>query len=337
MADTALLPRIAGPFDPFLRAQGVVVLDGGLATELEAQGVDLSGGLWSARLLLEEPRVIRTVHEIYLRAGADCLISATYQATVEGFGRYGVPAADAERLMAEGVGLACAARDAFWGDPRSQDGRLRPLVAASIGPYGAYRADGSEYTGDYDRDQAGLEDFHRRRLALLAGAGADLLACETIPSAAEARALAHLLETLPPGSPPAWISFTCRDAEHLSDGSRLDDLVRELSACPSIVALGVNCVPPSRVPALVAGLRAATDRAIVAYPNSGESWDAHSKAWRGTAEPLDFANRAAEWVAAGAVAVGGCCRTRPEHIRSLRMALLARQRFGSSLSLVLPP
>jgi len=180
----------ADPIAPFLRAGGVLILDGGLATEFEAQGADLGGGLWSARCLRESPDLVRSVHTLFLEAGADCIATASYQATFEGFEAAGESDDGAVDLMLRSVALACEARDAFW-DRESATARLRlrPLVAASIGPYGAYLADGSEYTGDYDLDEAGLLDFHRRRWHLLTGAGADLVACETVPSAGEARVL----------------------------------------------------------------------------------------------------------------------------------------------------
>ncbi len=314
------------PLAPLGDSQDIVLLDGGLATELEKRGADLEGALWSAKVLAEAPERIEAVHDAYLRAGADCLITATYQATVEGFARAGHTGAEAEALMVRAVDLAIASRDRHVSD--SDDAtRRRPLVAASVGPYGAFRADGSEYTGDYDLDQAELEAFHRERLALLAGAGADLLACETIPAAAEARALAGLLDALGPAAPRAWMSFTCRDTAHLSDGTPLAPLVAELELCPSLVAVGVNCVSPSLVPELVSTLRGATALPIVVYPNSGERWDARARLWRGTAEPHDFAEAAVSWVAAGASLVGGCCRTGPEHIQALRAELQGRERL----------
>lgn len=311
------------PFAPFLRRQRCVFLDGGLATELERNGAKLSGGLWSARLLAEAPERIRAVHDAYLEAGADCLIAASYQATVEGFGRLGYTAAEAEALLVLAVDVACQARDAFWRDPGNRVGRCRPLVAASVGPYGAYRADGSEYTGAYDLDQAGLAAFHRRRFGLLAGAGADLLAIETVPSVDEARAVVDVLEGLVDRgpTPQAWMSFTCRDETHLSDGTPLGSVVREVAGCRSIVALGVNCVPPRLVPGLIDTLRKVSDRPVIVYPNSGERWDAETGTWFGDSDPIDFADAGVGWVEAGAVAVGGCCRTGPDHIRRLRARL----------------
>jgi homocysteine S-methyltransferase len=173
------------PIQPFLDDQGFLIVDGGLASELERTGFDLDDPLWSARLLLEEPQAIAEVHRQYLEAGADCIISASYQATIEGFIARGLDDRDAEDLIRKAVRLAVEARDGFWADLKSSDGRPRPLVAASVGPYGAYLANGAEFTGDYDLDETGLIDFHRRRWEILCSTGADLLACETIPSAAD--------------------------------------------------------------------------------------------------------------------------------------------------------
>ncbi len=308
------------PFAAFLDLQGVVVLDGGLATELEARGFDLADDLWSAKLLIERPEAIRRLHRDYLDAGADCVTSASYQATAAGFARRGLDEAAAEGLLRLAVELAIEARDAFWADPDRPAGRLKPLVAASVGPYGAYLADGSEYTGAYDLDQSGLEDFHCRRLEVLSASGADLLACETVPSAAEARALARLLAEVP--GPPAWLSFCCRDDRHLADGSELAAVVRELDGHERIAALGVNCTAPRHVPGLIARLRAATPKPLAVYPNSGEAWDAAAKRWCERPAGIDFGAASVAWRRAGARLVGGCCRTGPDDVRRIRRNLL---------------
>lgn len=277
-----------------LDRQGVVVLDGGLATELEAMGNDLSDELWSARLLRDDPDAIRAVHRAYVGAGADCVITASYQATLE-------------RLPAELFRLSVAlARDAG-----------PSLVAASVGPYGASRADGSEYTGAYDLDERGLRGQHAPRVRVLAEAGADVLACETIPSYPEARALASLLE-----GTPGWFSFTCRDGERISDGTPIETCARHLDAVDDVVAIGVNCTPPRFVESLVHRIRAVTAKPIVVYPNSGEHWDAVGRCWTGTRDPGEFAELALRWRDAGATILGGCCRTGPAHIRALRARLL---------------
>ena len=307
------------PIQPFLDGPGFLVVDGGLASELERGGFDLQDALWSARLLKEAPEAIREVHRRYLEAGADCVISASYQATTQGFMARGVTEGAAEEFIGLAVRLAVAARDDFWSTAANRERRMRPLVAASVGPYGAYLADGSEFTGQYDLDERALIEFHRRRWEILCSSDADLLACETIPSAEEARALAHLLTNTP--GIHAWFSFSCRDGEHISDGTPIADCVRDLASNPQGVAVGVNCTAPAHISSLVENIRAVTDTPIVVYPNSGEGWDAVSKSWTGVADAAAFAAAGRSWRDAGARLLGGCCRTRPEDIRRLREAL----------------
>ena len=310
------------PLEPFLRGGQCLILDGGLATELERAGFDLAHPLWSARLLRERPEAIAAVHRSYLEAGADCITTASYQATLEGFRRDGATNAEAEGLLRRSVELALTARDAFCqsaGGERRAD-RPRPLVAASIGPYGAFLADGSEYTGAYDLDLDRLLVFHRERMRLLLEAGPDLLACETIPSAVEARALARLLAERPKSR--AWVSFSCRDGSRLCDGTPFADAVDAVAVLPQVVAVGVNCTAPAHVEELLRAAAAVTAKPLVAYPNSGETYDAAARVWRGRSDPVDWGERARAWRAAGARLVGGCCRTGPDHIRALRAALV---------------
>ena len=310
------------PILPFLDSRGVLILDGGLASELERAGFDLDDPLWSAKVLLESPEGISDVHRSYLEAGADCIISASYQATIEGFRTRGLSVAASEDAIRTAVQLAVDARDEFWADERNRKDRLRPLVAASVGPYGAFLADGSEFTGVYGLDEQALRDFHRRRWQILSSTGADLLACETIPSLREARALARLLTETPDRY--AWFSFSCRDGEHISDGTPIVDCLRALAAAPRVAAIGVNCTAPIFIPSLIEKIRGVTDSPVVVYPNSGEGWDAESKSWTGTADPTHFAAAGALWRDAGAQLIGGCCRTGPEDIRQLRGELLGR-------------
>jgi len=308
------------PFADFFRRQGVVVLDGGLATALEARGEDLNDPLWSARVLLDAPDVVRAVHRDYLEAGADCIATVTYQATFEGFARRGLSDGDAAAAFTSAVRIAVEARDAFWSVPSNRVGRIEPLVAASVGPYGAFLADGSEYTGHYDLDEEGLVAFHRRRWSLLAASEADLMACETIPSAAEARALLRLFAETP--DVWGWISFQCRDGACLADGTPLEDAARLCDAEPRVSAVGVNCVPPGRVAPLLERAGMVTTKPLAAYPNSGEVYDARTKRWAPGAAQDDVVARAPEWRSRGAAVLGGCCRTGPATIARLRAALL---------------
>ncbi|MFL1429692.1 MULTISPECIES: homocysteine S-methyltransferase [unclassified Nocardiopsis] len=290
-----------------------VVLDGGLATLLEEYGYDLSGGLWSARLLAEDPGAVRRVHRAYFEAGAEVATAAGYQASVPALVARGWSRSEALGLVRRSVELARAERDAFGSG----------LVAAGVGPYGAALADGSEYTGAYGLDEDGLYAWHRERWRVLAGSGADLVACETVPSAAEARALARLAGETP--GVRAWLSLSCRDGERLGDGTPVRELlaepvVVEAAAAGALVAVGVNCTAPRFVPELVRAVAAAGFPAV-AYPNSGEAWDARARRWTGVSEPEEFGAAAVEWHRAGAVLVGGCCRTGPEHVRSVRRHL----------------
>ncbi len=310
--ETPALPA-KNPVAAFLRRQGVMILDGGLATELEARGADLGGGLWSARMLRDDPDLVRRVHLDYLEAGADCIASASYQATLQGFQNRGIDTDEAVALLRRSVELAAEARDRLSLPP----GRLRPLIAASVGPYGAYLADGSEYRGDYGLDEDELYRFHRRRFEILATSGADLVACETIPSLPEARALARLAAE---SDAWTWFSFSCRDRRHLHDGSELADAVVAVAAGDRVAAVGVNCVPPENVAGFVAEVRRATSKPVIVYPNSGETWDADRQAWSGHGA-TDLASSAPAWRRAGAAIVGGCCRTSPGDIRRLRQAL----------------
>lgn len=305
-------------FDPIaaaLEQAPLLLLDGAMATELERRGCDLNDPLWSAKVLLENPALIRQVHADYFAAGADIAITASYQATFEGFARRGIDRAGAAELMRLAVQLAVEAREAFWADPANRRGRLRPLVAASVGPYGAMLHDGSEYRGDYGLSVAELIAFHRPRLAVLAAAGADLLACETIPCRAEAEALLALLDELP--GIYAWFSFTARDEAHISHGEPIAECAALLAAHPRVAAVGVNCTAPRLIPGLVRAIAGACRKPIVVYPNSGERYDPATGGWSGEADCEAFGIAARSWYSAGARLIGGCCRTGPEHIREL--------------------
>lgn len=303
---------ISDPLASLLGDRPFAVLDGALATELERCGADLDGPLWSARCLLEQPELIRAVHADYFDAGADVATTATYQASFEGFARRGVPRDAAEALMRHAVALARAARDEFWSQHAA---RPRPLVAASVGPYGAMLADGSEYRGRYAASDRELAAFHRGRLAILCDAGADLLAVETLPCLREALIVAELVEEL--DGPPAWISFSCRDDAHTSEGDEVGDCAAALDGYARIAAIGVNCTAPVHVRALLDRMRARTAKPLLAYPNSGRRYDALARGWTGPKDRTPFAAYAREWLRAGARLIGGCCGTTPADIREI--------------------
>jgi homocysteine S-methyltransferase len=302
------------PLDALLATQPIVVLDGALATELERRGADLVDPLWSAKYLVEQPELIRRVHWEYFNAGADVATTATYQATFQGFGRRGFDATAAANLMRGAVTLAIEARDDFWALPGNRKGRLRPLVAASIGPYGAFLADGSEYRGRYGLSENELKAFHRPRLKVLSDAGADLLAFETIPCLGEALALAELLTEFP--SLSAWMSFSCQDGSRNCEGQLVAECAAALQPFTQIAAVGVNCTRPEHIASLLRLMATHTDKPLLAYPNSGEQYDAGTKTWLGCAEGFTALSRS--WYDAGARLIGGCCRTTPGDIALLR-------------------
>ena len=281
----------------------VLISDGGLATELEARGHDLSDDLWSARLLFAAPDEIRAAHKAFYDAGAAIATTASYQASFAGFAAGGITRDDAERLMRLSVKLAAEARDEAGGDGR--------WVAASVGPYGAALADGQEYIGRYGLSVAELADWHRPRLEILADSGADILAIETLPDVDEAEALVGLVAQL---GVPAWLSYTI-DGAQTRAGQPLADAFAVAAGVPEIVAVGVNCCAPADVLPAIEIARTVTDKPVVVYPNSGEVWDGPRRVWTGTSRWS--AELPAQWVEAGARIVGGCCRVMPDDIAAL--------------------
>ena len=334
-------------------ADGPVVLDGGLATELERRGHDLSSSLWSARLLADDPTAVTEAHRSFLAAGARVLTTASYQASFEGFGAAGVDAAGTRTLLRRSVDLArgaigTRAGGAGGGDAGGAGGANRAdgpdgaegaegaggadrakgaggaegpddaWVAASVGPYGAARADGSEYTGAYGEmlGVPALRRFHHDRLAVLVDAGPDVLAMETLPALAEVEALLAELDGL---GVPAWLSLTTvtdADGRVLTRrGEPAEEAFAMARDTDAVIAVGVNCTDPDRV---LPAVRLAADVArkpVVVYPNSGESWDAVGRRWSG---PSHFHPEAVgDWIAAGARLIGGCCRVTPEAIAAV--------------------
>ncbi|WP_345802372.1 homocysteine S-methyltransferase [Microbacterium sp. AZCO] len=291
-------------------AAGPVVLDGGLGTLLEARGNDLSSSLWSAQLLLDKPAEIRQAHEEFFAAGARIAITASYQVSYEALETEGLDPRAVDLLLIRSVQLARAARHGAGLDGQA-------WVAASVGPYGASLADGSEYTGDYGLTVAELRAWHRPRLQALAAADPDILAIETIPSLAEVEAITAELRGL---GVPAWLSVTVQGGR-LRSGDDLAAAFAVAAAAPEIVAVGVNCCDADDVAPALAVARSVTAKPLVAYPNSGESWDAEHRAWSGMGEPLH--SHVGEWLAAGARLVGGCCRVGPSQIRDVATAVAA--------------
>ncbi len=285
-------------------ASGPVVLDGGLATQLEATGHDLSDELWSARLLADAPEAVVAVHRAYLDAGARVITTASYQASLAGFARRGL---DGAALIERSVGLAREAIADFPG----------PLwIAASVGPYGATLADGSEYRGDYGLSHAELVRFHRPRLEILASAEPDVLALETVPDVREAEAMLEALDGL---DVPAWLSYTV-DGDRTRAGQPLREAFALAEGRKNLIAVGVNCSAPVDATAAVAIAAETSGKPVVVYPNSGERWDARTRQWTGQA--VDPTASIAHWTADGARLVGGCCRVSPATIAALARALV---------------
>lgn len=284
----------------------VLISDGGLATELEARGHDLSDDLWSARLLLDSPLEIAAVHAAFFAAGATFATTASYQASFDGFAERGIGRDAAARLMRLSVELANTARDEVGGDR---------WVAASVGPYGAALANGEEYVGRYGLTVEQLADWHRPRLEVLVDADPDVLAIETIPDIDEAQALVALVHEL---GTPAWLSYTI-DGTTTRAGQPLADAFAVAADVPEIVAVGVNCCAPDDVLAAVGVAADVTGKPVIVYPNSGEVWDGVRRTWIG--RPAWSTDLAPRWVAAGARIIGGCCRVRPDDIAALALTL----------------
>lgn len=314
-------------------AQSPLIIDGAMATELEKRGVDTANELWSAMALIRDPEAVRNVHESYFEAGANIAITNTYQANIPAFERLGFTHAEAKRLIATAVNLALEARKRYQQQYRSIDGAVttensttsdRPLlVAGSVGPYGAFLADGSEYTGAYHLSDADYRDFHRERMRILADSGVDVFACETMPNIGEAQALFGLLaEEF--ADTEAWVSFSLKDSHHLCDGTPLEEAVAAADACSQIGAVGINCVPIHIVAEAISVVRSATDKPIIVYPNNGDIYHPETKTWTPNPNGLTLAGLASQWVAAGAALIGGCCRTSPADIRDLARTIGSR-------------
>ena len=269
------------------------VIDGGLASELEAGGARIDGPLWSAHVLEDEPDKLAAVHRAYIEAGAQSLATCSYQVSRMGYVEAGLTADRADAALLRSVALARSVVAEFP--------ECRVLVAGSLGPYGAALHNGGEYTGNYDCTHDDLVRF---------------------PSLDEVRAVGEALASWP--SLRAWFSFSCRDERHISHGEPVAEAAALAASFPQTVAVGVNCVPSRWLPSLIAELRSASSLPVLVYPNSGEGWDAQARCWTGSTDAEDFGQQAAGWFAAGASIVGGCCRIGPAHIRAAAQAA-ARQ------------
>jgi homocysteine S-methyltransferase len=294
--------------------RGIHVLDGGMASELEYQGARIDGPLWSAHVLEDAPEKVRAVHRAYIEAGAECILTASYQVSRMGYAEIGLSAERADAALSRAVELARRAAAEFH--------ERRVVVAASLGPYGAALHNGAEFHGNYGCSFGELVEFHSQRIRVLAEAAnlnaPDLLAFETLPSLEEAEAIGEALAPWPDVA--AWFSFTCKDGRHVAHGELLSECAAAVARFPQTIAVGVNCTQPALLRSLIGEVRKSTDKPIVVYPNSGEGWDASARCWTGTGDAASFGELAAGWFAEGAQIVGGCCRTRPAHIRQVAQA-----------------
>lgn len=287
-----------------------LLIDGGLSNQLEKQGHDLNHKLWSAKLLESEPEAIIKAHLAYLEAGAQCITTASYQASIPGFMSIGYDMATAESLIKKSVHLAEKAIKRF------HIKGSKPFIAASVGPYGAYLADGSEYHGNYGISEETLREFHEHRIRLLDHSNADILACETIPSFKETIVLANILKDI---NKQTWVSFSCKDEFHINDGTPIEDCVDILSDHPNIFAIGVNCTSPKYISGLVKAIKPKIkDKRIIIYPNAGDVYNADTKTWSGLSTTTSFVEMVKEWLELGVDIIGGCCRVGPEEIKSMK-------------------
>jgi homocysteine S-methyltransferase len=298
---------------------GLRVLDGGLATELERAGCDLASPLWSGEVLRTHPEKVLAVHRSYLKAGADCLLTASYQVSTMGFLEIGLDADAASTAIQQSVSLADEAQREYTQAEIDAGRKPRRIwIAGSLGAYGAALHNGAEFHGRYDIGGAELVAFHEERVCAMGKTAADFLAFETVPSVGEAEAILDALTRYP--GVAAYISFTCRDDGHTGHGEPIEECARLLHARPQIVAIGINCTAPRHIVPLIRKIRTISSKRIAAYPNSGETWVVETRSWAGTSDPQSFRALAAAWRDAGADWIGGCCRTGPEHIRAIAQA-----------------
>jgi homocysteine S-methyltransferase len=305
---------------------GLRILDGGLATELERAGCVLASPLWSGEVLRTQPEKVLAVHRSYLEAGADCLLTASYQISAMGFREIGLTPSAAEHAarsaIQQSVTLADRARREYAHAESAADRKPRPIwIAASLGAYGAALHNGAEFHGNYDIGHAELVAFHAERIDAMRDTAADFLAFETIPSLAEAKAILTALAPFPQIA--AYVSFTCRDDAHTGHGEPIEECARLLEARPEIIAIGINCTAPRHILPLIQKIHAVATKCIAVYPNSGETWVSETRSWTGSSDPHAFSDLARQWREAGANWIGGCCRTGPEHIRAIAQATAA--------------
>lgn len=303
-----------GRIDDFIKNGKLIVMDGAMGTELEKRGYNVSDALWSAKFLSENPDAIAAIHRDYMEAGANVITCCSYQATIPGFVEAGYSEVDAEALIRKSIEIVKETREQWWKESGEKKGAEYPVVAGDIGPYGAYLADGSEYSGSYELTKDEYKDFHRKRIEILRDSGAEIFAVETCPKLAEAEAVGELLEEM---GCDFWASFTFKTPTKISDGTDIEEVAKTMSKFSHLKAIGVNCTPPEIVSDIILNYRKYTDIPVCVYPNSGEVYDGIKKVWNGAPDGKSYVDRAKDWERVGASFIGGCCRTSPDDIRAV--------------------
>lgn len=307
--------------EQILEKQDVFIIDGALGTRLQEKGFNVNDSMWSAKFLDENPNAIKDVHKEYLEAGADCIITSSYQASIEGFVKKGFSEKKAQELIELSINLAKDSIKEFWEKLENKKKREKPLVAASIGPYGAYLANGAEYTGIYGIENEELKNFHKRRVELIAKMTPDIFAVETIPSFHEAKILCEILKEYK--NIPSWISFSAKNGTHINGGESIKECAKYLQTQEHITAIGINCTAPEFITSLIEEIKSVCDKPIVIYPNGGSKYNPVTKKWENSkTDEKEFAKMAKLWKNKGAKLIGGCCQTGPKEIKELRKTLL---------------
>lgn len=294
----------------------LLITDGAAGTHLESMGCDLNDDLWTAKILKDNPELIKRLHCDYFQAGADFGVTVSYQATIEGYTKKGLTKAEAVDLIKTSATLLLEARDAWWEQEGKAENRRYPIAAASIGPYGAFLADGSEYRGDYHLSKEELRQFHQERIEILWNQGVDLIAAETIPRLDEAMVIAEIVQDL---NAKCWITFSAKNESQISNGQDISECIRALEVFDCVVAVGINCTAPQFVGGLIEKINTETNKPIVVYGNLGNSYDPNSKTWcdhdkNGATSYLSYAQ---QWKNLGARIIGGCCGTTPTEIKQI--------------------
>jgi len=281
----------------------MIKLDGGLSTALENNGNKLTTSLWTGELIRTNPAQITKAHLDFINAGAQIIITSSYQLSYTGCGARGWSEDETNQAL---IASTLLAKNAVIESGKSVK------LAASVGPYGASLADGSEYKGNYGVSKQVLKDFHAKRLEILISTSPDYLALETMPDTFEVEVLLDLLTDCPI---PFWVSYSCKEGNQTNAGQ---DFQSAVDLAQSAMAVGINCTKPELITDLLRSAK--SDKPYVVYPNSGRVWDAENKVWTGSAA-IGFSDElVSQWIKAGAEIVGGCCGIGAAEIEQLALS-----------------